>query len=135
MLAAEIADYLEDRGIGTVGTDIFVGQLPTEQVSGVDANSGIFILASPSEGQHRYLDTNYEDLDLWAAHRLTETAYGLLGDAKDVLSRMSNYQTASYYIYFSHDVSGIVDMDRTRDGLKLFKMTIRFIHQDKNLIS
>jgi hypothetical protein len=28
MLATDIAEYLEDQSIGTVGTDIFVGQMP-----------------------------------------------------------------------------------------------------------
>jgi len=28
MLATDVAEYLEDQSIGTVGTDIFVGQMP-----------------------------------------------------------------------------------------------------------
>lgn len=135
MLVSEIATYLENRGIGTIGESIFIGELPIAQTDGGGTNSGVYLIAGSSEGQHEYLDTNYDQIDIWSANRLTESAYGKLEDIKDILSRMSNYETTNYQIYFSHDISGIMDMDRTGDGLKLFKMTIRFISRDKNIIS
>jgi len=135
MLSSEIADYLESRGVGEVGEDIFIGELPIQKDDGTSASSGIYILQGASEGQHSYLDTNYDQLDFWSADHLTATSEGLLKSIKDLLSRASNYATPDYHIYFSHDISGIQDMQRSADGLKLFKMTLRFIYRDKNIIS
>ncbi|OQA03765.1 MAG: hypothetical protein BWY69_00245 [Planctomycetes bacterium ADurb.Bin401] len=135
MLASEIASYIASRGLGTVGENIFIGELPITQTDNGGVNSGVYIINGASEGQHEYLDTNYDQLDFWSANRLTESSYEALEDIKNILSRAPNYETANYQIYFSHDISGIMDMDRTADGLKLFKMTIRFIYRDKNIIS
>lgn len=135
MLISEIADYMATRGLGTVGENLFIGELPINQTDGGGVTSGVYIVNGASEGQHEYLDTNYDQIDFWSANRLTESAYDALENIKDILSRASNYQTTNYYIYFSHDVSGIMDMDRSGDGLKLFKLTIRFIYRDKNIIS
>lgn len=135
MLASEIATYIASRGLGTVGENLFIGELPINQTDGGGVTSGVYVVAGASEGQHEYLDTNYDQIDFWSANRLTESAYGDLEGIKDILSRASNYETTNYQIYFSHDVSGIMDMDRSGDGLKLFKMTIRFIYRDKNIIS
>ena len=134
MLSSEVADLLEDNSIGTVAEDIFIGSLPTQKDDGTSADNGVYLINSIGE-QHKYLDTNYDSIEFWSANINTESAFNKLKDIKDLLSRKANFETTNYYIYFIHDVSGIMDMDRTVDGLKMYKLTLRFIYRDKNLIS
>jgi len=135
MIAKDLADYLQTRGLGNVGTDIFVGELPIDDESGNTIDNGIYVVATGGDGQDSYLDTMYEQFDIWSVHPLYESAYNALEAVRNVLSRATNYDLTNYYVYFSHDISGIMDLDRTRDGLKLYKMTIRLIYNKKNVIS
>lgn len=136
MLARSVADYLAGRGLGTVGTDIFIGELPQTNEQGAAVQAGLHIEHAPGNGQDKYLDTLYEVLDIWSVDPITPTAFERLENVRAVLSRNSNYDLANdYYVYFSHDMQGIADMDRTRDGLKMYKISINFIYHDKNVIS
>lgn len=129
MFIKELKDYFEDRNV----TDIYIGQLPTF-VTDNPIQKGI-ILVDLGGSQDTYLDTLYGEIDVWAVSASTTEAYGLIQDVYSVVERNSNYDLANYYVYFSHVTFLPADMDRTADGLKLFKMTVRFIYCDKNIIS
>jgi hypothetical protein len=129
MIAKELASYLQARGIGTVGVDIFIGDFVSSK------EAGVYLVHNGGGGQDAYLDTYYENLDIWSADPQKLDSYNKLKSVRDILSRNTNYDLTNYYVYYSQDVSNIMDMDRTIDGLALHKMTLRIIYRDKNLIS
>lgn len=135
MIAKELGQLLEDNGIGTLGTDIFVGEFPKDNDSGNGIQSGLYLESISGEGQDEYLSIRYENIDIWSLDPLYETAHDTLKSVHNLLSRGQNYITDNYNVYFSHDISGIGDYGRTEDGLKMWKFTLRTIYRDVNLIS
>lgn len=135
MIAKEIGQYLDDRGIGTLGIDIHIGGFPKEDSSGNSKQSGLFLTLGPGEGQDAYLSIRYENIDIWSVNPDSESAYDKLVEVHDQLSRGQNYITPNYHIFFSHDTSGIADFGRTQDGLRMYKFSLRIIYRDINLIS
>ena len=129
MIARELATYLAGRGLGTIGTDIFIGHFPAS------VESGVYLVQTGGEGQDGYLDTMYENIDIWAADPQKADSYTKLQNIANILSRNTNYNLTNYYVYYTNDVSGIMDMDKTIDGLSLHKMTIHAIYRNINLIS
>jgi len=135
MLAKEIGQVLQDRQFGNLGGSVFIGEFPKENEDGNAIQSGIYIVNASGQGQDKYVDVFYEDVDFWSLNPSYESAYDLLDNIRKALSRLANYETPNYYIFFSHDMTGIMDMDRTRDGIKIYKITLRFIYRDKRVIS
>lgn len=129
MLARELSDYLQSRGIGTVGTDIFIGHI------GSGVQSGIYLVQSGGSGQDSYLDTFYENIDIWSVNPLQKSAYDKLQSISNILSRATNFNLTNYYVYYAQDISGVMNMDKTADELSLHKITFRVIYRNINLIS
>lgn len=128
-LESEIADLLEDWGIGTVGTDIFIGDLPD------NITAGMFLVTSPSPEPHSYIDTEYHAIDFYYLHSKYQLAYDKLRDVFMKLNRRHNYETNNWYIYFTKVLNGISDQDRTREGGKLLRLGVLFTCRNKNTIS
>lgn len=128
-LASEIADYLAARGIGTVGTDIFIGTFP-ETIT-----SGMYIVDAPSPPPHQYLDTENVVLDFWYRHPKTKLAYEKLRAVYNLLHRKENWQTENFHIYFSEALGQIRDNDRDREGGKLYSISLQFIVRNINTVS
>lgn len=120
LLAVNIAQDIQDRGIATMATDLFVGQLPAT------VESGMFVVAASSPQPHLYLDTEEQVFDFWYRSDYTDLAYTKLRDVYNLYHRRANYPMGSWYVYFSHAMNGIMDMDRERESGKLFKVSILF---------
>lgn len=132
MFADKLADYLEARGI----SNLYVGEFPVNDETGEITQTGVYMIPVGGKGEDAYLPVQEEAIDFWAVDPITKTAYNALEAVREFLSRNSNYDLgSSYIVYYSQDISGIMDMDRTKDGLKLFKVTINFQYRNKNIIS
>jgi hypothetical protein len=135
MIAQDVVNYLIARNIVTAfGTDIFIGEFPKEPTTGEATQAGTYLIQNGGE-QDPYLPVEENSIDFWVVAPGSETAYDKIEAIRNVLNRNANYDLANYYVYFSIDMSGILDMDRTRDGLSLYKMSIRFTYRDKNILS
>lgn len=128
-IAQEIMEFLEARGIGTLGTDMFIGTLPEE------VTSGLYIVAAPSPAPHQYLDTLSIDYDFWYRHPKSNLAYQKLMDVYNLLHRKENWNTDNYHVYFSHALGQIKDNDRDREGGKLYSLSVQFIARNTNIVS
>lgn len=123
MIEKEIADYLEDGGIGTVGSDIYVGELPE------DPANAILVVSAPSGTQEMYFDVRNITIDFWVRNKKTDSANSKIQEIFDTLHIGQNYDLENYHIYFSHAVSNIEDLDKDSIGRKLLKLSIRFIYR------
>lgn len=134
-LAHEIGQLCDDFNLGIFGTasptarTIFVGELPDF------ANEAIWIVEAPSPPPHNYIDTEYTVLDFWSRSPKTDRAHKLLEDVYNTFHRRYSYNTANWHVSFSRALGSIVDVDRDREGGKLFRLSVQFICRNLNNIS
>lgn len=128
-LITEVAELVRERALGTVGVDIFVGELPQ------DVTKGFFLVSAPSPAPHQYLDTEYTVIDFWYRTPSTAEGYEKMEQLKNAFHRRENYQTANWHIYFSEVLGSISDVDRDKEGGKLLRLSIQFICRNLNGIS
>lgn len=126
---SQLATYFQTRGLGTVGTDIFIGVLPLE------TENAIYLLASPSSPPHLYVDTLHYTVDVWARYNAYEDGREILQRVMNTFHRRANYDLTDFHIYFSHMVGNIEDMDRDPESGKLLKIGLNFIYRNSNEVS
>jgi hypothetical protein len=122
MFIEQIAELLQSNGIGTVGTDIFIGDITTR------TENGLYIVNSPSPAPNEAIDIYEQIVDFWTRNDSTEGAYSKLQQVMDVLHKRTNYTLTGYHVFISHNMNMIEDMDRDLQRKKLFRLTIRFIY-------
>lgn len=134
MLVREIAELCENFQIGVFAgapatRTIWVGELPDT------ATEAIWIVEAPSPPPHQYIDTEYTVLDFWVRSPKTDRAHALLELVYNNFHRRYHYQTANWHIAFSRALGSIVDVDRDREGGKLFRLSVQFICRNLNNLS
>ena len=135
MLAREIAQDMEERGLGIFTTDdpttrtIFVGEVPA------DVNEYILIVPVPSPPPHQYIDTEYPIVDIWSRSAHSDRAYAKLETAYETYHRRHHYQLNNWWIELSRALGNITDADRDLEGGKLFRLSVQFICRNLNHIS
>lgn len=134
-LAKEIAQLIDEANIGVYSTatpadrTIFTGEMPEGVVE------GIVIVEAPSPPPHSYVDTEYTVLDFWARSDHTDRCHALLEQVFSLFNRRNGYATTNWYIYNSHALGTIVDVDRDRESGKLFRLSVQFICRNLNNVS
>lgn len=123
MFIEEIADLLEDNSIGTVGTDIFIGDLVIRE------DNGLYLINSPSPAPNEAIEIYEQVVDFWTRNSDSNTGYNVLKSVQNLLHKRSNYDLGDYRIYFSHNLGMIDDMDRDVEERKLYRLSMRFIYQ------
>ena len=123
MIIEELADHLETEGVGTVGDDIFIGELP------LDVGNCMALLYSVSSEPNKSLDVYEQTIDFWVRNKSASAGYALLKSAQEIFHRMGNYELDSYHVYFSNSLGSIEDNDRDTERRKLYKLAIRFIYR------
>lgn len=135
MLAREIAQHMEDVGIGNFTTGdpttrtIFVGEAPDK------IEEYLMIVAVPSPPPHQYIDTEYPVFDFWYRSPHTDRAYDKLQLVFEALHRKHHYQLGNYWIELSRALGNIADADRDMEGGKLFRLSVQFISRNLNHVS
>lgn len=126
-IANEVAQYLDDANLGTVGTDIFIGQIP-------DTTNGVYIIRSGGTFS-MYLPTEETILDIYAKNTRASTCITTLENIKRYVHRMHNTLTASSYIYSILVIGDVEDVQRDEQYGKIYKITIQLLHRSTGLIS
>lgn len=144
-LVKEIAELCENFQIGLyMPTDpgdrtIFTGELPSKikNTAGteVEVREAIWLVEAPSPPPHNYIDTEYTVIDFWSRSPNTGRAHALLELVYNNFHRRYNYETVNWHISFSHALGSIVDVDRDREGGKLFRLSVQFICRNLNNLS
>ncbi|RLA58675.1 MAG: hypothetical protein DRR04_10390 [Gammaproteobacteria bacterium] len=127
-IAYEIAKYIEDSFSYTLGTDLFVGTLPTGTDTGIFVirNTGELAMYSPIT--KTVVDVYYKD---------TNSSRGManLTAIKLFMHRMIDTDTENAVIYSMLAISDIEDMGRDQQMAQLYKFSIDIMHRDKSVIS
>lgn len=126
-IANELATYLQKANFGTVGTDIFVGQIPA-------STNGIYILRATGT-LNNYIPIEYTLLDLYVKKTSSSQAVTLIEQIKRFVNRMHNTSTQNAYMYSILVVGDVEVIERTDDYQKVYKITLEITHRDLSQIS
>lgn len=126
-IANEIANYLQDAGFGTVGTSIFVSQIPSDK-------TGIYV-SFTGGSMSAYLPMEEAVLDVYVKDSSASDAVTLLTRIKNHVHRMHNTVTDNSYIYSVLALGNVETVDRDLEYAKLFKITFQVKFRDSSLIS
>lgn len=129
MIIEEIADYLEDNGIGTVGTNIFLGELP------FDKSEIISLVNSPSPEPNKAIPYYEQRVDVWARYADYSDGYAKLQSIMDLLHQKEHYELPSFHVYLSFALGMIDDFDRDTERRHIFKLSLSFIYRNASDIS
>lgn len=123
----EIATYLADAGFGTLNTDIFVGQIPTE-------TEGLYVVRTGGTLNY-YLPVEESVLDIYAQYISAQTCVQTLERVKRFIHRMIDTETENAVIYAVLALGDIEDVARDQEYKKVFKVTIQVRHRASSVIS
>lgn len=123
MLAEDIADKIQTESLGTVGTDIFISELP------FDVNDAVAIMYSPSVQPNQVLHYYSQAVDIRGRFSKYEDGYQKMQDIMDVFHRTQNYEMGDYYVYISFANSMIQDNDRDLERRHLLQLSLTFVYR------
>lgn len=126
-IANIVALYLQTNNFGTVGTDIFVGQMPEE-------TNGIWI-ERLGGALNNYVPMEETVLNIYAKNTKAVTAITLLENIKRFIHRMHNTTQNASYIYTFLVIGDIEDVARDIEYEKIYKLTLQVVHRDTAIIS
>lgn len=126
-IAYEVAQYLDDAGFGTLGTDIFVGQLPTE-------TNGVYVIRSGG-GLNNYTPIIESIVEIYSAGMTAQTALQKIESIKNYIHRMYGTETDNAYIYTFLVLGDVEDVLRDEEYKKLYKITLQVQHRNTLVIS
>lgn len=124
MIIESIADYLEDQGVGTVNTDIFLGELP------LDKSDCIALISAPSPAPDRSIPYYTQNIDVWARFSDYSEGVSKLQEVMDELQRKENYSITGYHVYLSYALGMIDDLDRDTERRHLLKVTFGVVYRE-----
>lgn len=126
-IAFQVAQYLEDAGFGTVGTDIFVGQIPSE-------TNGLYITRTGGQ-LHNYVPIEEAVVDIYTKDTSAQDGITKLENIKRFIHRMHNTSTADAYVYTFLVIGDVEIVQRDLEYAKIAKITLQVMHRDASLIS
>lgn len=126
-LSSELATYLQTAGFGTVGTDIFVGQIP-------EGTNGLYIVNSGGQ-LGKYVPVNETALDIYCKNTKASTCISTLNNVKNYIHRMHNTVTANAYIYSILVIGDVEDVARDLEYAKMYKITVSVLNRATSVIS
>ena len=127
MIIDSLVEYLEDEGIGIVGTDIFVGELP------LNNNNCISLVYVPSPDPDKSIPYYKQSVDIRARFSKYAVGYAKLKEILDLLHRKENYSISGYHVYLSYSNGMIIDNDRDVERRHLFQMNLNFVFREDDL--
>jgi len=128
-LIQELPAYMQTLGLGAVGTDIFVGELPQGIVK------GYFLVESPGPAPEKYLDHEYQVIDIWYRSPYAGEAIGKMREVYTNMHRRYSYNTDNWHVFFSEALSNVQDFDRDLENGKLLRLSVQFMCRNLNSIS
>jgi hypothetical protein len=134
-LEYEIAMDMHTAGLGVFSTanpasrTIYIGELPQ------DVTEAIMLINVPSPPPHQYIDTEYAIIDFWSRSPHTDRSKAQLRAVFERYHRRYHYDTGNWHVAFSQALGNIVDVDRDREGGKLYRLSVQFISRNLNHVS
>lgn len=115
----EIADYLEDEGVGTLGTNLFYSYMPE------NINTGISVLDTGGMTPDPYLPTHEPTFQIFIRATSYDAGKALLESVRDALHRLTNTTLGSTHYYFILAMSEGGHIGRDETGRDEFSINFR----------
>jgi hypothetical protein len=122
-MISSLADFLQTEGVGTVGSDIFIGEIP------LDVSDAIALTLVPSPAPDKSIPYYTQTIDVWGRFTDSEDGLSMLQSVFDAVHRQENYAITGYHVYLSYAAGMIEDMDRDTERRKLYKLTLSFLYR------
>lgn len=116
MIIEDLAQYLEDEGIGTQGTDIFAGYFPDS------VNTGLCVIDTGGVVADIDLPTRAKTIQIFVRGATYEDGQNLIDAVRDLLHQLANTQIGSYYFYYILALSDGGHIGRNDRGLDEFSI-------------
>jgi hypothetical protein len=126
-VSLSVATYLQNAGFGTLGTDIFVGEIP-------DETSGIWVVRSGGQ-PNRYVPIEETVVDIYCKDIKSEVCVQKLESIKRDIHRQHTLTINTSFVYTFLIIGDIIDVQRDPEYEKVYKITLQAVHRDTTLIS
>lgn len=123
MIIDALATYLEDNDLGTLSTDLFIGELP------LDETDCVSLVLSPSPEPNKSIPYYTQTIDAWARFASYDEGMAKMQAIFDQIHRAENYEMHGFYIYLSYAKGTIDDLDRDAERRHLFKTSFSFVYR------
>jgi hypothetical protein len=122
----ELGEYIDDEGLATLGTDLFLGQLPPKA-----PNNSLWIVPSVSPRPRIDFKVFDQFIDIWGRNRSPQAGYAKMEALVDALHQKENWTLDNYHIYISNLQSTIADLGNDANNRKMFQAQFRFLYRAK----
>lgn len=126
-VALTVGTYLDNANFGTIGTDIFIGQIPATQ-------DGIYIMRAGGQ-MNNYVPIEESVVDIYVKNTTSQQAIQTLEQIKRYIHRMHSTAIGNDYIYTFLVLGDIEDVQRDLELAKIYKITLQVVHRDEAVIS
>lgn len=126
-IAGEIATYLANANYGTLGTSIFVGQIPAEL-------NGLYVMRTGGQ-LNNYLPIEETVVDIYCKDTSASDCVTTLESIKRYIHRMHTTLTANAYVYSVLVIGDVEDVARDTEYAKIMKISVSVTHRSLGLIS
>lgn len=126
-VANELATYLDTSNFGTLGTDIFVDQIP-------EGTNGLYLIHSGGQ-KGLYVPVDETIIDIYCKNTSASDCIEQLTSVKNFIHRMHSTGTSLAYFYSIMVIGDIEDVSRDLEYSKVYKITVMLINRDKSIIS
>lgn len=126
-VAMTVGTYLANAGYGTVGTDIYIGQIPA-------SSNGIYVVRSGGQ-MNNYVPIEESVVDIYVKNTNSSDAIDTLESIKRYVHRMHSTVVGNDYVYTFLILGDIEDVQRDLELAKIYKITLQVVHRDTAVIS
>lgn len=119
MIITDIAQYLEDEGVGTLGTNIFAGYFPD------NVDSGVCVIDTGGVAPDPDLPTRNKTFQVFIRGTDYETGQDLVDTVRSTLHQISNQTIGSFYFYYVLALSDGGHIGRNDRGIDEFSINFQ----------
>lgn len=129
MILLELVEWLEEQGIGKVGTNIFIGEFPKS------VEDAIIVMSVPSTEPDKYTGVEYQTIEIWSRYKNDQAGWEKLNQVYSFLHRNYVLYLPNYQVYNISALSRIEDFDRDIEQRKMWKLSFELTYRNLDLIS
>lgn len=115
-----LLDYIETQSDSPFDSNLFLGEI----IRNVE---GCYAVATTNEPPDMYTGVEYRNIAFWSLTAETDLGYSFLDYIYGLFHQAHHYNLDGWYVFFSHALSTVDDMDRNGEGYKMWRCDIRFI--------
>ena len=126
-IAYEVATYLDDGGFGTLGTDIFVSQIPEQK-------NGIWVERVGGQ-MNNYVPIEESVVSIYIKDSDSQSAVGTLESIKRYIHRMHTTTIHNAYVYTFLVIGDIESVQRDVEYAQVYRLSLQIVYRDQAVIS